>query len=50
VAGLVAGQAVIGIVTLLALVPMSLGLLHQAFAMVVLAMATVHWRLLTLQR
>jgi cytochrome c oxidase assembly protein subunit 15 len=42
VAGLVAGQAAIGIVTLVLVVPLWAGLLHQAFAMVVLAMATVH--------
>ncbi len=45
VAGLVLSQAVIGIATLLWQVPLALGLLHQAFAIVVLAMATVHWRL-----
>ena len=49
-AGLVVAQAVIGIATLLAQVPLSLGLLHQAFAMVVLAMAVVHWRLLAAAR
>lgn len=41
-AGLVAAQAALGIVTLLLVVPLWAGLLHQAFAMVVLAMATVH--------
>ncbi len=41
-AGLVSAQAVIGIVTLLLVVPIWAGLLHQAFAMVVLAMAVVH--------
>jgi cytochrome c oxidase assembly protein subunit 15 len=45
-AGLVVAQAVIGIATLLWQVPLALGLLHQAFAMVVLAMAVVHWRVL----
>ena len=40
--GLVTAQAVIGIVTLLLVVPIWAGLLHQAFAMVVLAMAVVH--------
>ena len=40
--GLVSAQAVIGIVTLLLVVPIWAGLLHQAFAMVVLAMAVVH--------
>ncbi|MHB2166051.1 COX15/CtaA family protein [Alsobacter sp. R-9] len=46
IAGLVAAQAAVGIATLLWQVPLSLGLLHQAFAMVVLAMAVVHWRVL----
>ncbi len=41
-AGLVATQATIGIVTLLYAVPIAAGLLHQLFAMVVLAMAIVH--------
>ncbi len=41
-AGLVAGQATIGILTLILAVPIWAGLLHQAFAMVVLAMAVVH--------
>ena len=44
IAGLVVAQAVVGIATLLMQVPLWLGLLHQAMAMVVLAMATVHWR------
>jgi cytochrome c oxidase assembly protein subunit 15 len=35
-------QAAIGVWTLLAMVPLWLGLLHQAFAMVVLAMVAVH--------
>ena len=39
---LVAAQAAIGIVTLLLVVPIWAGLLHQLFAMVVLAMAIVH--------
>ena len=43
-AGLVTTQAVIGIVTLMLVVPVWAGLLHQAFAMVVLAMAAVHAR------
>ena len=42
--GLVGLQAGIGIVTLLLVVPIWAGLLHQAFAMVVLGMATVHRR------
>ena len=41
-AGLVAAQATIGILTLVLAVPIWAGLLHQAFAMVVLAMAVVH--------
>ncbi len=41
-AGLVGAQAVLGIVTLLLVVPIWAGLLHQAFAMVVLVMAVVH--------
>ena len=40
--GLVLAQATIGIVTLVLVVPIWAGLLHQAFAMVVLAMAVVH--------
>lgn len=44
VAGLVTCQAVIGIATLLLQVPLWAGLLHQAFAMVVLGMAVVHAR------
>ena len=43
-AGLVTTQAVIGIVTLMLVVPIWAGLLHQAFAMIVLAMAVVHAR------
>ena len=41
-AGLVAAQATIGIVTLVLIVPIWAGLLHQLFAMVVLAMSVVH--------
>ena len=41
-AGLVAAQACIGIVTLVLVVPIWAGLLHQAFAMIVLAMSIVH--------
>ena len=41
-AGLVAAQACIGIVTLVLVVPIWAGLLHQAFAMIVLAMSVVH--------
>ena len=42
VAGLVAMQASIGIATLVLVVPLWAGLLHQAFAMIVLAMAVAH--------
>jgi cytochrome c oxidase assembly protein subunit 15 len=45
VAGLVTAQAGVGVATLLAQVPLALALLHQGVAMLVLAMATVHWRL-----
>ncbi len=44
-AGLVLAQAGIGVVTLLWQAPLALGLLHQAFAMLVLAMAVAHWRM-----
>ncbi|WP_245884267.1 COX15/CtaA family protein [Hartmannibacter diazotrophicus] len=40
-------QAVIGIVTLLLVVPIELGLLHQAAAVGVLVLATAHWRRLS---
>ena len=42
VLGLVATQAALGVMTLVLVVPVWAGLLHQAFAMIVLAMATVH--------
>jgi heme a synthase len=42
--GLVCGQAVIGIVTLLTHVPIEAGLLHQAGGLIVLAYAISHWR------
>ena len=42
--GLVVMQAVIGIVTLLLVIPISWALLHQAMAIVVLGVATWHWR------
>lgn len=41
---LVLVQAAIGITTLLMQVPMSLGLLHQGFAIVILGFAVAHWR------
>lgn len=40
--GLVTAQACLGIVTLVLVVPLWAGLLHQAFAMIVLVMTTVH--------
>lgn len=49
-AGIVTAQGVIGVITLLMQVPLAMGLLHQGFAMVVLAMAVVHWRLLAAGR
>ena len=42
VAGLVTAQATFGIVTLVLVVPIWAGLLHQAFAMIVLTMVVVH--------
>jgi cytochrome c oxidase assembly protein subunit 15 len=42
---LVLAQAAVGVATLLWQVPLGLGLAHQGLAMVVLAMAVVHWRL-----
>ena len=47
---LVAAQASIGIVTLVLIVPIWAGLLHQLFAMVVLAMAVVHRQRLGAER
>ncbi len=47
VAALALAQAAIGITTLLLAVPLWCGLLHQAFAMVLLAMCVVHRRLTT---
>jgi cytochrome c oxidase assembly protein subunit 15 len=44
IAGLVLVQIALGITTLLLVVPIWAGLLHQAFAMIVLAMVTVHRR------
>jgi heme a synthase len=41
-AGLMTAQAILGIVTLVLVVPLWAGLAHQGLAMVVLAMATVH--------
>lgn len=43
-AGLTLAQMVLGIVTLLLVVPLWAGLAHQVFAMIVLAMAAVHAR------
>jgi heme a synthase len=50
VAGLAAIQAAIGIVTLLLAVPLWAGLLHQAFAMIVLGMAVAHGQALSQAR
>ena len=44
VAALALAQAAIGIAALLLVVPIGLGLLHQAFAMLLFGMAMVHWR------
>ncbi|HLJ70145.1 MAG TPA: COX15/CtaA family protein [Roseiarcus sp.] len=44
VAGLALSQAAIGIATLLLVVPIGAGLLHQAFAMLLFGMAVAHWR------
>jgi cytochrome c oxidase assembly protein subunit 15 len=44
VAALGLAQAAIGIVTLVFVVPIAAGLLHQAFAMLLFATAVVHWR------
>lgn len=50
VAGLVAMQASTGIAALVLVVPLWAGLLHQAFAMIVLAMAVAHARALSQAR
>lgn len=47
VAGLTLAQMILGIVTLLLVVPLAAGLAHQVFAMTVLGMAVVHARLST---
>jgi cytochrome c oxidase assembly protein subunit 15 len=44
---LIAFQAIIGIATLLYVVPLWLGLLHQAFAFIVLGMVATHRAALT---
>jgi cytochrome c oxidase assembly protein subunit 15 len=49
-AGLAALQAAIGIVTLVLAVPLWAGLLHQAFAMIVLGMAVAHAQALSQAR
>jgi cytochrome c oxidase assembly protein subunit 15 len=46
----VSAQAAIGIVTLVLVVPLWAGLLHQAFAIIVLGMATVHAQALSKRR
>jgi cytochrome c oxidase assembly protein subunit 15 len=50
VTGLVALQAAVGIVTLVLVVPLWAGLLHQAFAMLVLGMAVAHAQALSQAR
>ncbi|MGH6796136.1 MAG: COX15/CtaA family protein, partial [Methylocella sp.] len=50
VAGLVALQALLGIATLVLVVPLWAGLLHQAFAMIVLGMAVAHAQALSQAR
>lgn len=50
IVGLILAQAAIGVGTLLSVngeIPLSWGLLHQGFAIVVLGMAVAHWRRLT---
>ncbi len=52
IVGLVLTQAAIGVGTLLSVngeIPLSWGLLHQGFAIVVLGMATAHWRALSVR-
>lgn len=44
IGGLALSQAVLGIVTLLFVVPIWAGLLHQAFAMLLFGAAVAHWR------
>lgn len=41
---LIVAQAIFGIVTLLTEVPISWGLIHQGFALIVLCFAVAHWR------
>jgi heme a synthase len=41
---LILGQAALGILTLLYVVPFELALAHHAFAIVVLGFAVAHWR------
>jgi heme a synthase len=43
-AALALAQAAIGVVTLIFVVPLAAGLIHQAFAMLLFGMAVVHWR------
>lgn len=52
IVGLVLTQAAIGVATLLSVngeIPLGWGLLHQGFAIVVLGMATAHWRALAVR-
>jgi heme a synthase len=44
-AALALAQTAIGVVTLIFVVPIAAGLLHQAFAMLLFGMAVIHWRL-----
>lgn len=41
---LIVGQAIVGIVTLVLVVPLDWALVHQGYAFVVLAFAVAHWR------
>jgi heme a synthase len=47
VGALALAQAALGVLTLLLVVPIWAGLLHQAFAMLLFGMAIVHWRATT---
>jgi heme a synthase len=49
VAGLALLQAASGVLALLLVVPIWAGLLHQAFAMILFAMAVAHWRATSLE-
>jgi len=49
VGGLALTQAALGVLALLLVVPIWAGLLHQAFAMILFAMAIAHWRATSLE-